>query len=72
MTPVRVSADDALPADNALLAIAMGEYARASGESLWRARAEQLLQTLAGDYTPSEPLAYAGYIHALAKLTNQP
>ncbi len=72
VTPVRVSADDALPADNALLAIAMGEYARASGESLWRARAEQLLQTLAGDYTPSEPLAYAGYIHALAKLTNQP
>ncbi len=72
VTPVRVSVDDTLPADNALLAIAMGEYARASEESLWRARAEQLLQILAGDYNPSEPLTYAGYIHALARLTGQP
>ena len=71
VTPVRMSVDDVMPADNALLAIAMWEYARASGESRWRMRAEQLAQTLAGDYNPSEPLAYAGYIQVLARLATQ-
>lgn len=71
VAPVRMSIDDDLPADNALLAIAMLEYAQASGESLWRERALQLAQVLTGDYNPNEPLAYAGYTQLLARL-NQP
>lgn len=67
--PVRMSIDDAeLPADNALLAVAMVEYARASGDTRWHARAEQLLQFLGGDYDPAQPLAYAGYTLALTKI----
>jgi len=69
VVPVRVGADDAdMPADNALLALAMAEYADASGETRWRERAVQLLQTLGGDYDPAQPLAYAGYIQALARI----
>jgi len=69
VVPVRVGADDGdMPADNALLALAMAEYAQASGERLWQARALQLLQTLGGDYDPAQPLAYAGYTQALAQL----
>ena len=69
VTPVRMSADDGeLPADNALLALAMWEYAQASGDRRWRTRALQLLQTLGGDYDPTQPLAYAGYIQAVARI----
>jgi uncharacterized protein YyaL (SSP411 family) len=70
--PVRMSADDVLPADNALLAMAMDEYARVSGERLWRARAEQLAQVVAGDYNPSEALQHGGCIQLLTRLTRQP
>ena len=67
--PVRTSADDAdMPADNALLALAMHEYAQASGDARWRTRALQLLQTLGGDYDPANPLAYAGYTLAVARM----
>jgi uncharacterized protein YyaL (SSP411 family) len=67
--PVRMSADDAdMPADNALLALAMHEYAQASGDARWRTRALQLLQTLGGDYDPANPLAYAGYTLAVARM----
>jgi hypothetical protein len=45
--------DGDMPADNALLALAMWEYAQASGERLWQQRALQLLQTLGGDYDPT-------------------
>ncbi|MCX7992702.1 MAG: DUF255 domain-containing protein [Fimbriimonadales bacterium] len=69
VTPVRVSTDDALPADNALLAIACWDYAQASSETLWRERALQLAQVLAGDYDPNAPLQFAGYIHLLARLS---
>lgn len=72
VVPVRMSRDETLPADNALLGIAMDEYARASGESLWRARAEQLAQAIAGDYSPTETLQYGGYIQLLTRLTRQP
>jgi hypothetical protein len=66
---VRVGSDDAdLPADNALLALAMYEYAEASGDTRWRERALQLLQILGGDYDPAQPLAYAGYTQALARI----
>jgi uncharacterized protein YyaL (SSP411 family) len=69
VAPVRMSADDGeLPADNALLALAMWEYAQASGDRRWRTRALQLLQTLGGDYDPTQPLAYAGYIQAVARI----
>ncbi len=69
VVPVRVGSDDAdLPADNALLALAMYEYAEASGDTRWRERALQLLQTLGGDYDPAQPLAYAGYTQALARI----
>ena len=69
VVPVRVGSDDAdLPADNALLALAMHEYAEASGDMRWRERALQLLQTLGGDYDPAQPLAYAGYTQALARI----
>ena len=68
VVPVRVGSDDAdLPADNALLALAMYEYAEASGDTRWRERALQLLQILGGDYDPAQPLAYAGYTQALAR-----
>jgi len=68
VVPVRVGSDDAdLPADNALLALAMYEYAQASGDTRWRERALQLLQILGGDYDPAQPLAYAGYTQALAR-----
>jgi uncharacterized protein YyaL (SSP411 family) len=69
VVPVRVGSDDAdLPADNALLALAMYEYAEASGDTRWRERALQLLQTLGGDYDPAQPLAYAGYTLAVARI----
>jgi len=69
VVPVRVGSDDAdLPADNALLALAMYEYAQASGDTRWRERALQLLQILGGDYDPAQPLAYAGYTQALARI----
>ena len=69
VVPVRVGSDDAdLPADNALLALAMHEYAQASGDTRWRERALQLLQTLGGDYDPAQPLAYAGYTLAVARM----
>lgn len=69
VVPVRVGSDDAdLPADNALLALAMYEYAEASGDTRWRERAMQLLQILSGDYDPAQPLAYAGYTQALARI----
>jgi len=69
VVPVRVGSDDAdLPADNALLALAMYEYAQASGDTRWRERALQLLQTLGGDYDPAQPLAYAGYTLAVARI----
>lgn len=69
VVPVRVSSDDAdLPADNALLALAMYEYAEASGDTRWRERALQLLQILGGDYDPAQPLAYAGYTQARARI----
>jgi uncharacterized protein YyaL (SSP411 family) len=69
VVPVRVGSDDAdLPADNALLALAMYEYAEASGDTRWRERALQLLQILGGDYDPAQPLAYAGYTQALARI----
>ncbi|MCX7925018.1 MAG: DUF255 domain-containing protein [Fimbriimonadales bacterium] len=68
--PVRMSVDDMLPADNALLALAMWDYARVSGETLWRTRAEQLTQVMAGDYNPAEPLAFAGYAQLLALATS--
>jgi uncharacterized protein YyaL (SSP411 family) len=69
VVPVRVGADDAdLPADNALLALAMSEYADASGDPRWRERALQLLQTLGGEYDPANPLAHAGYTQALARI----
>ncbi|MCS7301622.1 MAG: DUF255 domain-containing protein [Fimbriimonadales bacterium] len=66
--PVRGGVDDALPADNALLALAMLDYARASGETRWRDRATQLVQILAGDYDPNAPLQHTGYILAAAAL----
>jgi uncharacterized protein YyaL (SSP411 family) len=72
VVPVRMSRDEALPADNALLGIAMDEYARASGESLWRDRAEQLAQVIAGDYSPTETLQYGGYLQLLTRLTRRP
>lgn len=69
VVPVRVGSDDAdLPADNALLALAMYEYAEASGDTRWRERALQLLQILGGDYDPAQPLAHAGYTQALARI----
>ena len=69
VVPVRVGSDDAdLPADNALLALAMYEYAQASGDTRWWERALQLLQTLGGDYDPAQPLAYAGYTLAVARI----
>jgi hypothetical protein len=69
VVPVRMGMDDGdMPADNALLALAMWEYAQASGERLWQQRALQLLQTLGGDYDPAQPLAYAGYTQALARI----
>jgi uncharacterized protein YyaL (SSP411 family) len=69
VVPVRVGADDAdLPADNALLALAMHEYAQASGDARWRTRALQLLQTLGGEYDPANPLAHAGYTQAVARI----
>jgi uncharacterized protein YyaL (SSP411 family) len=69
VVPVRVGSDDAdLPADNALLALAMYEYAEASGDTRWRERAMQLLQILGGDYDPAQPLAYAGYTQAQARI----
>jgi uncharacterized protein YyaL (SSP411 family) len=69
VVPVRVGSDDAdLPADNALLALAMYEYAQASGDTRWRERALQLLQILGGDYDPAQPLAHAGYTQALARI----
>jgi uncharacterized protein YyaL (SSP411 family) len=69
VVPVRVGSDDAdLPADNALLALAMYEYAEASGDTRWRERALQLLQILGGDYDPAQPLAYTGYTQALARI----
>jgi uncharacterized protein YyaL (SSP411 family) len=69
VVPVRVGSDDAdLPADNALLALAMHEYAQASGDARWRTRALQLLQTLGGDYDPANPLAHAGYTQAVARI----
>jgi uncharacterized protein YyaL (SSP411 family) len=69
VVPVRVGSDDAdLPADNALLALAMYEYAQASGDTRWRERALQLLQTLGGDYDPAQPLAHAGYTLAVARI----
>jgi len=69
VVPVRVGSDDAdLPADNALLALAMYEYAQASGDTRWRERALQLLQILGGDYDPAQPLAYAGYTLAVARI----
>jgi hypothetical protein len=69
VVPVRMGMDDGdMPADNALLALAMWEYAQASGERLWQQRALQLLQTLGGDYDPTQPLAYAGYTQALARI----
>ncbi|MDM7461822.1 MAG: DUF255 domain-containing protein [bacterium] len=66
--PVRVAADDALPADNALLALAALEYAQATRDSRWRVRAMQLAEILAGEYDPSQPLAYAGYILLTARI----
>lgn len=72
VVPVRMSQDETLPADNALLAMAMDEYARASGESLWRARAERLAQVIAGDYTPPETLQYGGYLQLMATLARRP
>jgi hypothetical protein len=57
-----------MPADNALLALAMWGVRQASGERLWQQRALQLLQTLGGDYDPAQPLAYAGYTQALARI----
>ena len=69
VVPVRVGSDDAdLPADNALLALAMYEYAEASGDTRWRERALQLLQILGGDYDPAQPLAHAGYTQARARI----
>jgi uncharacterized protein YyaL (SSP411 family) len=69
VVPVRVGADDAaLPADNALLALAMHEYAEASGDTRWRERALQLLQILGGEYDPANPLAHAGYTQAVARI----
>lgn len=68
VAPVRVGSDDSLPGDNALLALAMWEYANASGEGHWRERARQLAQAVAGDYDPSQPLAHAGYIQLLARI----
>jgi uncharacterized protein YyaL (SSP411 family) len=69
VVPVRVGADDAdLPADNALLALAMHEYAQASGDARWRTRALQLLQTLGGEYDPTNPPAHAGYTQAVARI----
>jgi uncharacterized protein YyaL (SSP411 family) len=69
VVPVRMGADDAdMPADNALLVLAMAEYAEASGDTRWRERAMQLLQTLSGDYDPTQPLAYAGYTQARARI----
>lgn len=71
--PVRMSIDDGdLPADNALLALAMAEYAQASGDSRWRTRARQLMPIVGGDYDAANPLAFAGYIQALARLQTQP
>ena len=69
VVPVRVVSDDAdLPADNALLALAMYEYAQASGDTRWRDRALHLLQILGGDYDPANPLAHAGYTQAVARI----
>ncbi|BCW96964.1 MAG: DUF255 domain-containing protein [Fimbriimonadales bacterium] len=71
--PVRTSIDDGdLPADNALLALAMAEYAQASGDSRWRTRAQQLLPIVGGDYDPANLLAFAGYTQALARIQLQP
>ncbi|MDW8052856.1 MAG: DUF255 domain-containing protein, partial [Armatimonadota bacterium] len=67
VAPVRMSSDDTLPADNALLALAMWEYARASGDTKWRERAQQLIQVMAGDYDPNQPLAHTGYIQLLVQ-----
>ncbi|MFN4034268.1 MAG: DUF255 domain-containing protein [Fimbriimonadales bacterium] len=72
VAPVRVAADDALPADNALLALAALEYARATRNPDWRARAQQLAEILAGEYDPSQPLAYAGYILLAARIAAHP
>lgn len=72
VVPVRMSQDEMLPADNVLLGMAMDEYARASGEPLWRTRAEQLAQFIAGDYSPTETLQYGGYIQLLTRLMRRP
>ncbi|GIV06070.1 MAG: hypothetical protein KatS3mg016_1645 [Fimbriimonadales bacterium] len=72
VVPVRMSRDETLPADNALLGMAMDEYARASGERLWRARAEQLAQVIAGDYSPTETLQYGGCLQLLTRLAERP
>lgn len=68
IAPTRIASDDALPADNALLALAAWEYAQATGDTRWQERALQLAQIIAGDYEADEPLSYAGYIMLLTAM----
>ncbi|GIV11046.1 MAG: hypothetical protein KatS3mg020_0537 [Fimbriimonadales bacterium] len=72
IAPVRITSDDILPADNALLALAVREYAQATAHPRWQERARQLAQILAGDYNPDEPLRFTGYIMLLAHITEDP
>lgn len=68
IVPTRIASDDALPADNALLALATWEYAQATGDTRWQERALLLAQIIAGDYDANEPLNYTGYIMLLTTM----
>ncbi len=64
LQPVRMSVDEELPADNALVALAQLEFARVSGERTWLEKARQTLQVMAGDIDPQFPLLYTGFWRA--------
>jgi len=54
LTPVRMSVDDALPADNVLVAQALLAYSRTSGDPALLEQAMQTLRVVAGDHDPQQ------------------
>lgn len=64
LQPVRLSIDEELPADSALVALAQIEFALISGERAWLEKAHQTLQVMAGDLDPQFPLFYTGFWRA--------
>ncbi len=65
--PVRVSADEELPADNALVALLQMELGELTGERIWLERAQETLEVMAGDLDPQRPWLYAGFWRALTR-----